>query len=150
MRRSLTLSLAAGSLAALTIPLTASPAAALENDGWCPVIQVKHFTPTKTAQGWLGNNWSNMYRLDPVNLTVKDDYADGHHVAVRLVTWQLDGGIHYWKWRHNYDGNNKSKSWSTEASDNEGIAYAAVQAGVFEGDDLLISCISAKHKNPTW
>ncbi|MER6180773.1 hypothetical protein [Streptomyces sp. NPDC001652] len=150
MRRKLTVGLVTG-LAALAVPMAATPAAAAEYSNSCTVVRA-------TTGGGIANvayahvdaDWSTRNKMDPVVLLARDNEADGHHVAVRLVTWQADGEVKYWTWRHYYGGNGGQDYWTTSASDSQGIKYAAVQGGLFEGDSLLQSCLSSKTANPVW
>ncbi|MER6468620.1 hypothetical protein [Streptomyces collinus] len=149
MRRSLSLGLVSG-LAAAVIPLAAGPASAVEYSNSCNVIQLVHFVPTATGMAHVEGNWDNATTMDPVVLLARDTQADGHHVGARLVTWQADGDVHYWPWHHYYGGDGGQDYWQSKATDSQGIKYAAVEGGVFEGDSLLSECFSSKMKNPTW
>ncbi|MET7927365.1 hypothetical protein ACWGDS_35990 [Streptomyces sp. NPDC055059] len=150
MRRRFAVTLAAVPLAALAVPLAAGPAAASEYNNWCPVVQLKGGAPTQTAYAHIEGDWATKYKLDPVVLLARDTYADGHNVGVRLITWQADGDVKYWSWHHYYGGDNGQDFWKSTASDTQGIKAAAVQGGVFEGSDLLASCVSSKMTNPIW
>ncbi|NUR67272.1 MAG: hypothetical protein HOQ47_16070 [Streptomyces sp.] len=82
-------------------------------------------------------NWSN----DHVDISgwVKDTAADGHHVAIRLVS--TDGGSPVevkWPWRHEYDGNGSKLSFTTYASDSNGmLRFVGVRVAVMEGDTIV-------------
>ncbi|WP_201051683.1 hypothetical protein [Streptomyces sp. MBT53] len=79
-----------------------------------------------------------------------DTRADGHHVAIRLVTRKSDGSDHYWTWHHLYAGEGTSQTWDTTASDSAGIHTVWRQVGLFEGDSLITSCVTAGESNPLW
>ncbi|MFI8227574.1 hypothetical protein ACIGDI_01975 [Streptomyces sp. NPDC085900] len=92
------------------------------------------------ATGGGSEQPSSRTHLDNVNLRVTDTRADGHHVAVRLVTRRSDGTDHYWAWHSVYSGANTSDSWDTSATDSGGIRLVWQEVGVFEGDSKLGSC----------
>ncbi|MEU9912234.1 hypothetical protein [Streptomyces sp. NPDC051001] len=130
----------AGALACLSIPLVASPAAA-----------DSMVTGSCTATGGYGaytGFFTSSTRVDPLRLRVLDTAADGHHVAIRLVTVENDGDHIAWSFRHYYGGNGGEATWDTYASSSNGIAAVRIQAGVFEGDDLLRLCSSDLKWNP--
>ncbi|MGW9300720.1 hypothetical protein ACWHA3_07800 [Streptomyces cyaneofuscatus] len=75
-----------------------------------------------------------------IDLGVKDRLADGHHVAVRLITVDTGDRTKYWTWRHWYEGNNTGHTYYTTAQLDSGISKVGVQVGRFEGSTLLNSC----------
>ncbi|MBZ9640466.1 hypothetical protein [Streptomyces sp. PSKA30] len=127
-------------VAGLSVPLMASPAAADEMAaGSCSVTG---------AHGAFTGFFVSSTKIDPLRLRVVDTEADGHHVAVRLVTVENDGDHIAWNWRHYYGGAGGEDTWDTYASSSNGIAAVRVQAGVFEGNDLLKICSSTLRYNP--
>ncbi|MCG7204700.1 hypothetical protein [Streptomyces arenae] len=86
--------------------------------------------------------------MSNVDLVVSDTNADGHSVGVRLRTQRFDGTVHNWTWHRNYDGNGTTRGFLSSALDDNGIAKAGVEVGVFEGSDLLASCTTGMSTNP--
>jgi hypothetical protein len=99
---------------------------------------------TTGASGWVSADWrGSITEIVDVGLGVADTSADGHHVAVRLMTHDSGGDIRYWSWHHWSEGNDTSNTWYTTAQDsNSGIRDVGVQVGRFEGSTLLNSCKS--------
>ncbi|WP_159038215.1 hypothetical protein [Streptomyces sp. WM6386] len=85
-------------------------------------------------------NWSDDY-VD-ISGWVKDTAADSHHAAIRLVS--LDGGTGWvteWPWRHEYDGNGATLSFTTYAAPTvDDLDYIGVQVAVMEGGTIVRSC----------
>jgi hypothetical protein len=138
MRRSALIT--AGALACLAIPLMASPAAA-------DSLVSGNCTATGAYGAYTGFFVSST-KVDPLRLRVLDTEADGHHPAIRLVTVENDGDHIAWSWHHYYGGSGGEDSWDTYASSSNGIAAVRIQAGVFEGNDLLRLCSSTLKYNP--
>ncbi|MFD3933270.1 hypothetical protein [Streptomyces sp. NPDC058614] len=107
-------------------------------------------TPDLVATGGGNENFTGRNSLSNVNLYVKDTHADGHHVAVRLVTRQSDGSNHYWSWHHLYAGSGTDESWLTTASDSGGIRLVWREIALFEGSSRLTYCATASASNPSW
>ena len=91
------------------------------------------------AYGTWSGTWASSTTLNPLTLGVTDVSADGHHVAVQLVTRNNSGGYHWWPWHHIYGGRGDDGAWSTSAYDPAGIASATINVAVFEGDHELVS-----------
>jgi hypothetical protein len=130
----------AGALACLSIPLMASPAAA-------DSMVTGNCSGTGTYGAYTGYFVSST-KVDPLRLRVLDTEADGHHVAIRLVTVENDGDHVAWSFRHYYGGSGGEATWDTYASSSNGIAAVRIQAAVFEGNDLLRLCSSTLKYNP--
>ncbi|MER5891997.1 hypothetical protein [Streptomyces sp. NPDC001876] len=113
-------------LAAVGVPLAASPAAAAVTGTSC------------SAKGAFGQGtwtWNGKNSIRGLNLTVTDTAADGHRVAIRLVTAGSDLDAHHWSWHHLYAGKGSSDTWSTTAEDSRGLKRVSIEAAVFEGND---------------
>lgn len=81
-------------------------------------------------------NWSNNY-VD-ISGWVKDTAADSHHVAIQLISANSLPDIIYWPWRHEYDGNGSTLSFSTHASTTDNsLRHVGVHVAVFEGDKIV-------------
>ncbi len=94
------------------------------------------------AVGGGNENITSSTHLDDVQLYVKDTRADGHHVAIRLVTRRFNGTDHYWSWHHLYAGAGTSDSWLTSATDSGGIKLVWREIAVMEGDSIVGNCIT--------
>ncbi|MGW1408118.1 hypothetical protein [Streptomyces sp. NPDC002403] len=139
MRKKL-LGMAAACIAAtVAIPATASPAAAESVGAACSV------TGASGSGSW---EFVNANSLKNVNLTIKDTAADGHHVAIQLHTVNRSGGSRYWTMHHLYDGKGSSHTWTTTATDNNGIKYAYIEVWVMEGSTWLQNCQDRSIINP--
>ncbi|MFJ9709894.1 hypothetical protein [Streptomyces sp. NPDC101234] len=142
----------AGVMATACLVLTtvsAQPAAA----AWrgCTALWSDGFeAPHAAASGGGDQSYTGKNSLADVSLYVKDLRADGHHVAVRLVTRRSDGSNHYWSWHHLYAGEGTDQTWNTTATDSGGIHTVWRQIGIFEGDSLLNSCVTDGESNPQW
>jgi hypothetical protein len=137
--------LIAASVAALAIPVAASPAAAADYHDNCWTGGA--LAGANGAGQW---NYASRTKLDPLTLRVEDIRADSHSVGVRLVTRRSNGTDHVWSWHRLYAGSGNSESWGTSASDSAGIRKAWVQVGVFEGNSLVESCVTSFGTNPRW
>lgn len=81
-------------------------------------------------------NWSDNH----VDITgwVKDTAADGHHVAIQLLSTDGSAQNYPWPWRHEYDGKGSTLSFSTYASNSNGwLRYIGVNVAVWEGDKIV-------------
>ncbi|MGJ5751413.1 hypothetical protein [Streptomyces puniciscabiei] len=85
-----------------------------------------------------------------MSLYVKDTAADGHDVAVRLVTRRSNGTDHYWSWHHLYAGQGTDQTWNTTASDSGGIRLVWREVAVMEGGSVLNFCATQPQKNDMW
>ncbi|MGW3085938.1 hypothetical protein [Streptomyces sp. NPDC001108] len=139
MRKKLMGMAAACIAAAVAIPATASPAAAEPVGAACSV------TGASGSGSW---EFVNANSLKNVNLTVKDTAADGHHVAIRLMTVNRSGVSHNWPLHHLYDGKGSSHTWTTTATDTNGIKYAYVEVFLMEGSNDLQMCNDRSIMNP--
>ncbi|MEU5533644.1 hypothetical protein [Streptomyces sp. NPDC020362] len=138
MRRSALIT--AGALACLAIPAVASPAAADSMvTGSCGVTG---------AYGAYTGYFVSKTSVNPLRLRAVDTAADGHHASVRLSTVENDGTLKAWPWHDNYGGNGADQVWDTSATDTNGIAAVRIDVALFEGNDLLKICTSAKQDNP--
>ncbi|MFE9439732.1 hypothetical protein ACFYO2_12075 [Streptomyces sp. NPDC006602] len=81
-------------------------------------------------------NWSDNY-VD-ISGWVKDTAADGHHVAIQLISMDGSGTVMPWTWRHEYDGNGSTLSFTTHASTTGNwLRYVGVHVAVWEGDKIV-------------
>lgn len=136
--------LTAGALAAVLIPLAASPAAAAGASASCSV------TGGTGSASWT---WVSKTKINPLSITVKDNKADGYHPAVRLVTY-TGSTVKHWSWHHVYGGNGASETWNTSAEDSRGIKHAGVEVQLYDGSTevnkagLTVNCYSGGKFNP--
>lgn len=147
MRKRLSL-LIAGSTAALVIPLSASPAAAYEAASSC---DLQTFGGASIPDGGrvIGSwNWASYTSLTSVHLEARDIRADGLTPAVRLVTKQGDGDIHYWSLHKNTGGSGTTAEWNTSATDSQKIVSAWVRGELYDGSTLVGLCDGEKRTNP--
>ncbi|MDQ0961375.1 hypothetical protein QFZ66_005253 [Streptomyces sp. B4I13] len=68
-----------------------------------------------------------------------DRVADGHHVAIRSVSYNVTTGKDkYWSWHHLYDGKGSQKIWETYADDSTGgLNSVGIQVAVMEGSEVI-------------
>lgn len=73
---------------------------------------------------------------------VKDTAADGHHVAIRLVSIDdSTGWVTEWPWHSEYDGNGQTLSFSTYANPTgDDLDYVGAQVAVIEGGTIVRAC----------
>ncbi|WP_143658498.1 hypothetical protein [Streptomyces sp. Tue6028] len=93
------------------------------------------------ASGTLAfTNWTSSH-VD-ISGWVKDTAADGHHVAIRLVSIdEGTGWVTEWPWHSEYDGNGSTNSFTTYASPTtEDLDYIGAQVAVIEGSTIVRSC----------
>lgn len=85
-------------------------------------------------------NWTSTH-VD-ISGWVKDNAADGHHVAIRLVS--IDDSTGYvtsWPWHSNYDGNGTTTSFTTFANPSgDHLDYVGAQVAVIEGSTIVRAC----------
>ncbi|WP_326721636.1 hypothetical protein OHT59_21595 [Streptomyces sp. NBC_00243] len=111
-----------------------SPASADTYDSSCSSTGV---VGSLYTTGWDYNEKTIPY----VSLAVSDSLADGHHVAVRLVTvGQTDDDVTYFPWHHYYGGQGGATAWETSATTARPIAGFRLEAARFEGSTLLNYC----------
>ncbi|MEU9476433.1 hypothetical protein [Streptomyces sp. NPDC048191] len=88
-------------------------------------------------------NWTS-HHVD-ISGWVKDNAADGHHVAIRL--YSIDDGTGWvtdWPWHSDYDGNGSSLSFTTYASPSgDALDYIGAEVAVMEGNTIVRSCSDA-------
>ncbi|MEU5307811.1 hypothetical protein [Streptomyces sp. NPDC021562] len=122
---------AAGSM--LLVGVAASPSqAATTHFAGCDTTGA---SGTVNTSGWDYEDTS----IPSVDLTVWDTKADGHHVAIRLVTAYTDGYI-YFPWHADYDGYATSKEVNSSVAKGGNIFNVGIQVGTFEGNTLLNHC----------
>ncbi|MFJ6391763.1 hypothetical protein ACIQJT_29605 [Streptomyces sp. NPDC091972] len=81
-------------------------------------------------------NWSSNY-VD-ISGWVKDTAADGHHVAIQLISTNSLPNVTYWPWRHEYGGNGSTLPFTTHASTTDGsLRDVGVHVAVWEGDHIV-------------
>ncbi|MEV7318916.1 hypothetical protein [Streptomyces sp. NPDC093970] len=92
---------------------------------------------TSGASGSLTfTNWSDNY-VD-ISGWVKDTAADGHHVAIELISSNGGENLKDWTWHHEYDGNGSTLTFSTHASSTDNwLRYVGVHVAVWEGDKIV-------------
>lgn len=127
--------------AAVSIPLTAGPAAAADASSRCD-LKVGVGGGAEPIRGnAIGSwNWASRTSLTSVHLEAKDTSADGAHPAVRLVTQSPSGTKTTYAWRHNTQGANTTQGWNTSASNSAGIEVAWVEGAIFDGSTLKYTC----------
>ncbi|MCZ4119684.1 hypothetical protein [Streptomyces sp. H39-S7] len=119
MRFQHTILAGAAALAALIVPLAATPAAA--------AVPTTSDTVTENSfSGHMDIGWRiSPYRLDPIHITLKDTAADGYAIGTRLVTYGENGKI-VWKMRTIPTGQDTA-AWTTYAAPGGYINYAYFQ-----------------------
>jgi hypothetical protein len=133
--------LTAGALAAVLVPLAASPAAAAGASASCSITGSASWT------------WVSRTKISPLSINVKDTLADGYHPAVRLVTYN-GSTVKSWTWRHVYGGAGSSETWNTYAEDSTGIKHAGVEVQLYDGSTpvskpgINVYCYSGGKFNP--
>ncbi|WP_406732046.1 hypothetical protein [Streptomyces sp. NBC_01794] len=140
--------LAVVAVAALAIPITATPASAASYEQACFVPG--GFGDVFSAKGSGSWDWAGKYDLKPVEMSLTDMASDGHHVAIRLVTKRANGSNTGWTWRHNYDGKGRTITYGTYAHDAAGILGGYFEVATYEGSTQLNSCTTNYAKNPSW
>ncbi|MEU8711164.1 hypothetical protein [Streptomyces sp. NPDC048663] len=86
-----------------------------------------------------GDNWQ--YAEFKIALSVTDTAADGHHVAVRLLTKAIGtDAVTKWSWHSLLTGKGDTLTLSTTAQTSWGIWATGVEVARFEGDTKLNSC----------
>ncbi|MFC8367049.1 hypothetical protein ACFUIT_03510 [Streptomyces sp. NPDC057239] len=104
------------------------------------------FTAACNTTGANGSLYSTGWdygekKIPYISLAVGDSAADGHHVAIRLVTYgYAPDDVTYWQWHHYYGGKGGADSWETSATSERSIAGFKIQAAVFEGSKRLNYC----------
>ncbi|MFI6355942.1 hypothetical protein ACIBJF_25460 [Streptomyces sp. NPDC050743] len=85
-------------------------------------------------------NWT-AHHVD-ISGWVKDTAADGHHVAIRLVSIDSSTGwVNEWPWHSEYGGNGATTSFTTYASPpGDALDYIGAQVAVIEGSTIVRSC----------
>lgn len=140
MRKRLSSLAVAVMAAAAIIPAAASPAAAAPS-----AVGASCSVPGASGSGsWV---FASRTQLNSVSLKITDTAADGHHVAIRLLTVQ-GTTTHKWPLHHEYGGKGSTQTWNTTASDSLGIKYAYIEVLVMEGDSIVTSCGDRSVINP--
>lgn len=120
MRLKHVLATSVASLVAVLAPVAATPAAAAGNT-------TSATFSTNWGWGQVQAGWRlNPYKLDPVQLRLKDQFADGYAVAIRLVTVDA-AGTHNWKYRVLSAGAGSSATWTTYADTGHYVDQAYIQ-----------------------
>lgn len=140
MRFQHTIMAGAAALAALIVPLAATPAAAA--------------TPTtsdtvgdNSFSGRMDIGWRiQPYRLDPIQITLKDTATDGYAIGTRLITYGENGQI-IWKMRTIPSGQDTA-TWTTYAAPGGYINYAYFEVCKIKvSSGVIASCWSSKVMN---
>jgi hypothetical protein len=138
-RRLLTVA-AAAAASVVTAALCASPASAVirPNEPQPDYNLVCNATGVRgTAQIW---DWYSGATSVPINFIVTDTAADGHHVEIRVVGRTDGGGLITWPWHSVTTGNGTVGIYSSTANYSAGMYDLGIEAGTFEGSDMLHSC----------
>ncbi|MFP3114756.1 hypothetical protein [Streptomyces sp. Iso 434] len=137
--------------AAVSIPLTAGPAAAYDVASRCELASAVGGAGQPTKGHGIGSwNWGSRTSLTSVHLEAKDSLADSAHPAVRLVTKSPGGATTTYAWRHNTKGANTTQGWDTSASNSAGIQTAWVEGAIFDGSTLKFTCKGTVRWNPNY
>lgn len=75
-------------------------------------------------------SWTNYWGPgSTINLkfSVTDTQSDGYGAAVRFLSKDTWGKVHYWTWRKNTQGYGKTSYWETTASHENGLFYIGIQ-----------------------
>ncbi|MFJ5271438.1 hypothetical protein [Streptomyces sp. NPDC088358] len=85
-------------------------------------------------------NWT-AHHVD-ISGWVKDNAADGHHVAIRLVSIdESTGWVTDWPWHSEYDGSGATTSFTTYASPSgDALDHIGAQVAVIEGSTIVRAC----------
>lgn len=96
-------------------------------------------TPGVSGHAYFRNE--SAYHVD-MRLTVKDEVADGHHVAIRFVSQNSTTlKYRYWTWHNVYSGKGSTKTWTTYANDSSGhINIDGIWVAVMEGSEQIGNC----------
>ncbi|MFF3884798.1 hypothetical protein [Streptomyces sp. NPDC001914] len=100
---------------------------------------------TTGASGSLTfTNWSDNHV--EIKGWVKDTAADGHHVAIQLLSTDGSSNNNYpWPWHHEYDGKGAVLPIDTYASNPDGwLRYVGVRVAVWEGDRIFSSRVCSE------
>ncbi|MCT4357568.1 hypothetical protein M5362_31170 [Streptomyces sp. Je 1-79] len=118
MRFKHTLAACATAMAALLVPLAATPAAAATPTTGDSVEATDFSFSGSFEIGWrVGPN-----KLDPVKITLRDQATDGYAIGARLITGGENGKI-VWRMRTIPTGQDTA-SWTTYAAPGGWINYA--------------------------
>lgn len=83
--------------------------------------------------------WGGPNSLTAITMQLKpsNSRCDGLKIGIRLVTVPYHGGTHYWPW-HGYTTRcGREFTYNTYANDSNGIHYATVEIGLFNGSTLV-------------
>lgn len=90
--------------------------------------------------------WTNLYRIDDMNLTLKDTGCDGHYTYVYFRVYSA-GGDWNTATRKNTLGCNSSWTVKTYINNGAGIAMSGVRMYVCVDG---VGCSNLFHQNPYW
>jgi hypothetical protein len=95
--------------------------------------------------------WGGPNSLTAVTMTVKpiDSRCDGLKIGIRLVTIPYRGAKHYWPWHGYTTGCGRTFTYNTYANDSNGIHYATVELGLFNGGTLKGTREAPLSRRPT-
>ncbi|MFH9953580.1 hypothetical protein ACH4OX_05075 [Streptomyces roseolus] len=79
-------------------------------------------------------NWHGPDATINIKFTLTDTLADGNSVRIHLVTKDTWGKLHFWPWRTNSQGANKTSTWYTTASHPNGIFDVGIQVARVNSD----------------
>ncbi|MFB7101340.1 hypothetical protein [Streptomyces hydrogenans] len=79
-------------------------------------------------------NWHGPEATINIKFTLTDTVADGNSVRIRLVSKDTFGRIHYWPWRTNSQGKDKTSTWNTTASHTNGLFDIGIQVARVNSD----------------
>ncbi|MER6465434.1 hypothetical protein ACWC4D_36240 [Streptomyces sp. NPDC001288] len=83
--------------------------------------------------------WGGPNNLTAITMQLKpsNSRCDGPKIGIRLVTVPYHGSTHYWPW-HGYTTRcGREFTYNTYANDSNGIHYATVEIGLFNGSTLV-------------
>ncbi|MFI8371202.1 hypothetical protein [Streptomyces sp. NPDC085466] len=75
-------------------------------------------------------SWTNYHgpgATVKLKFTLTDTLGDGNSVRLRLISKDTWGKVHYWPWRLNAQGRNKTSTWNTTASHTNGLFDIGMQ-----------------------
>ncbi|MGW2422022.1 hypothetical protein ACWC0C_22690 [Streptomyces sp. NPDC001709] len=85
-------------------------------------------------------NWTALH-VD-IDMNVYDISPDGHSVAIRFISDQVNKPYQYWPWHYNYRGSGKPIEVRTHADNSRGyLNYVGVEVATMEGSKVVHSCI---------
>ncbi|MFF8274622.1 hypothetical protein ACF05T_00690 [Streptomyces lateritius] len=128
----------AAALAALLVPLTATPAAAAT-----PTTSDTVTATDWSYEGRVDIGWRSPTKLDPITIRATDMRTDGYTVGIRLITNGENGRI-VWRMRTVPTGQNTA-TWTTYAAPGGHISYAYFEVCQIKASTGVIwSCGASK------